>query len=159
MKRVLVMIAMLLVAGATLSVPGAPAAGAAGFKVTTDKGRTVGHVAPGPVPSATDRIGVVHDLKAFRGAVYSRQSSSGHVGWPVSDGTSYVAWVQKAGAGRFLVKKVPWAAASGRVVRSSTGRWIAQKKSAGRWVTVGRVHKGCRGQWAAGATRLLLWNR
>jgi hypothetical protein len=153
------MVAMLFAVAVALSASGAPAAGAAGFKVTTDKGRTVGHVAPGPLPTASERIGVVRDLKAFRGAVYSRQTSSGHAGWPVSNGKSYVAWVTKAGPGRFFIKKVPWAAANGRVVRSSTGRWVAQKKSGGRWVTVGGVQKGCRGHWAAGAMRLLLWSR
>jgi hypothetical protein len=159
MKPLLVVLALLLAAGVALSSLGASAAGAAGFKVTTTKGRTVGYVVPGPLPTATDRIGVVRDRKAFKGAVYSRQSGSGRVGWPVSNGRAYVAWVQKSGAGRYLVKRVPWAAASGRVSRSSTGAWIAQKKSGGRWVTVGRVQKGCRGHWAAGAMRLLLWSR
>jgi hypothetical protein len=159
MRRVLVMFAMLLAAAVAVSVPGTPDAGAAEFKVTTVKGRTVGYVAPGPLPAATDRMGVVRDRKAFRGAVYSRQANSGYVGWPVSNGTSYVAWVQKTGARRFLIKKVPWAAAAGRVTLGSMGRWIAQTKSGGRWVTVGRVQKGSRGQWAAGAARLLLWSR
>lgn len=150
--------ALLVVGAATLAFAATPA-GAAQYKVSTKAGKTVGHVAPGPIPDAADRIGIVRGLTAFRGAVYSRQTSSGRVGWPVSNGKSYVAWVHKAAAGRFLVKKAPWAAASGRVSRSSTGVWIAQKKKSGRWVTVGRVQKGCRGQWAAGATRLLLWAR
>ena len=102
---------------------------------------------------------MVRDRKGFTGAVYPRQSNSGYTGWPVSDGASYVAWVQKSGARRFLIKRVPWAAAAGRVTRGSTGRWIAQKKTGGRWITVGRVQKGSRGQWAAGAARLLLWSR
>ena len=159
MKPALVLLAIVLAAGVVLSVSGASAAGAAGFKVTTTKGQSVGYVVPGPLPAATDRIGVVRERKAFKGAVYSRQSSSGRVGWPVSDGRVYVAWVQKSGAGRFLVKRVPWAAAAGRVSRSSSGAWNAQKRSGGRWVTVGRVQKGCRGHWAAGAMRLLLWSR
>jgi uncharacterized protein YcaQ len=101
----------------------------------------------------------VRDLVKFRGAVYSRQSSSGYLGWPVSNGTSYVAWVKKASDRRFVVAKAPWAAAGGRVTKTVSGGWLAQKKVVSSWVTVGRVQKGCRGQWAAGAVRLLLWSR
>jgi hypothetical protein len=133
------------------------AAGAAGYKVTNKSGRTVGRVVPGPLPSSADRIGVVRTLTKVRGAVYSRQSSSGYVGWPVSNGRAYVAWATKAKDSRFLIKKVPWSAASGRATRIASGKWILQKRVKGRWVTVGGVQKGCRGQWAAGAARLLLW--
>ena len=98
----------------------------------------------------------MRDLAKFRGAVYSRRSSSGHVGWPVSNGASYVAWVKKISDRRFVVTKVPGGSASGRATRISSGRWLAQKKVQGRWVTVGRVQKGCPGWWAAGAARLLL---
>ena len=101
----------------------------------------------------------MRDLSKFRGAVYSRQTSSGYAGWPVSNGTSYVAWVTKSSTTRFLVKKVPWGATAGRVTRLSNGRWLAQKRVDGRWRTVGRIQEGCRGQWAAGAARLLLWQR
>jgi hypothetical protein len=151
----LVIVFGVLVLMVTEAVP----AEAAGYKVKTKGGRTLGRVLPGPVPSGAGKIGVVRDRTKFRGAVYSRQSNSGHVGWPVSNGQSYVAWVKKVSAARFLVKKLPWASAAGRVTRISSGAWLAQKKAGGGWVTVGRVQKGCRGQWAAGATRLLLWAR
>ncbi len=152
--------ALLMVLGVLLLlVTVAASAQAAGYTVKTKGGRTVGRVLPGPVPSGADKIGVVRDVAKLRGAVYSRQSSSGYVGWPVSNGTSYVAWVKKASARRYLVKKLPWASTAGRVTRISSGVWLAQKKAGGKWVTVGRVQKGCRGQWAAGATRLLLWAR
>ena len=109
------------------------------------------------MPSPGDRIGVVRDLAKVRGAVYSRQASSGYVGWPVSNGSAYVAWATKASDKRFLIKKAPWSTASGRATRLSSGWWLAQKKVSGRWVTIGRIQKGCRGHWAAGAARLLLW--
>lgn len=144
-----------LVLMATVATP----ADAADYKVKTKGGRTLGRVLPGPVPSGADKIGLVRDRTKFRGAVYSRQSNSGQVGWPVSNGQSYVAWVKKVSATRFVVKKLPWGSTAGRVTRISSGVWLAQKKAGGRWVTVGRVQKGCRGQWAAGATRLLLWAR
>ena len=134
-------------------------AAAAGYAVKSKAGRTLGRVLPGPVPSGADKIGVVRDRTRFRGAVYSRQSNSGYVGWPVSNGQSYVAWVKKVSATRFLVKKLPWASTAGRVTRIASGVWLAQKRASDKWVTVGRVQKGCRGQWAAGATRLLLWAR
>lgn len=146
------MIGVLLLLAAVASV-----ASAAGYTVTNPSGRAVGRVVPGPDPGQADRIGVVRDLSKFRGAVYSRQSSSGYVGWPVSNGRSYIAWVKKVGDGRFVVQSAPWAATGGRVTRTSSGRWLAQKKTNGRWVTLGRVQEGCRGQWAAGAARLLLW--
>ena len=134
-----------------------PMAGATDYKVTKNSGRTVGRVVPGPVPSPGDRIGVVRDLAKVRGAVYSRQSSSGYWGWPVSNGRAYVAWATKASSSRFLIKELPWSSASGRATRISSGWWIAQKKVNGRWVTIGRIQEGCRGHWAAGAARLLLW--
>jgi hypothetical protein len=150
--------AIVALAGALLLLAAVPSiASAAGYSVTTVDGRAAGRVVPGPDPGQGDRIGVVHDLSKFRGAVYSKQSSSGSVGWPVSNGSSYVAWVKKVSDTRFVVKKVAWGATAGRVTKTSSGRWLAQKKVATRWVTIGRVQKGCRGQWAAGAARLLLW--
>lgn len=157
MRRGSIMIAFI---GALFAAAALPAAAAAtDYKVTSKAGRTVGVVRPGPKPDGADRIGIVRDLSRYRGAVYSRQSSSGYWGWPVSNGSSYVAWIRKASNSRFLVKKVPWGAAVGRAVKTSTGRWLAQKKRDGRWVTIGRVQKGSRGPWAAGAARLLLWSR
>ena len=150
-------IALVVAAGALALLASVPAVAAADYKVTNKSGRTVGRVVPGPEPSPADRIGVVRDLSKLRGAVYSRQSSSGYVGWPVSNRSGYVAWVKKASNSRFLIKKAPWSAASGRATRLSSGQWLAQKKVNGRWVAIGRVQKGCRGQWAAGAARLLLW--
>lgn len=155
MRRV---IAILALTGAVLLLAAAPAV-AAEYRVTKASGALAGRVAPGPDPGQGDRIGIVRDLSKFRGAVYSRQTSSGYAGWPVSNGTSYVAWVTKSSTTRFLVKKVPWGATAGRVTRLSNGRWLAQKRVDGRWRTVGRIQEGCRGQWAAGAARLLLWQR
>ena len=150
-------IVMLAVIGAVLLIAAAPGgAGATEYKVTNKSGRTVGRVVPGPIPDQGDRIGVVRDLAKLRGAVYSRQASSGHVGWPVSNGTSYVAWVKKVSDRTFVVARVPGGSASGRATKISTGQWLAQKKVQGRWATIGRVQNGCPGQWAAGAARLLL---
>jgi hypothetical protein len=149
---------VLTVVGALLLLAAVPVgAAAAKYKVTHKTGRVAGRVVPGPAPDQADRIGVVYDVGRFRGAVYSRQTSSGYVGWPVSNGSSYIAWVTKAGGKRFLVKKVPWAAAVGRATKMSTGTWLAQKKVHGRWVTTGKIQKGCLGRWAAGAAMLLLW--
>ena len=146
--------------GALLLSAAVPAVAAAtDYKVTTKSGRKVGVVRPGPRPEGADRIGIVRDRSKYRGAVYSRQNSSGYWGWPVSNTSTYVAWIRKASDRRFLIKKVPWGAAVGRAVKTSSGRWLAQKKSNGKWRTIGRVQKGCRGQWAAGAARLLLWSR
>ncbi len=154
MRRGIVILALI---GAVLLIAAAPGgAWATEYKVTNKSGRTVGRVVPGPIPDQGDRIGVVRDLTKFRGAVYSRQASSGHVGWPVSNGTSYVAWVKKISSRKFVVTKVPGGSASVRVTKISSGRWLAQKKIQGRWATIGRVPKGCPGQWAAGAARLLL---
>jgi hypothetical protein len=151
-------ITILAAAGVLLLLVAAPAV-AAEYRVTKASGALAGRVLPGPDPGQGDRIGVVRDLSGFRGAVYPRQASSGYVGWPVSNGTSYIAWVRKSSTTRFLVKKVPWGATAGRVTRLSSGRWLAQKRVDGRWRTVGRIQEGCRGQWAAGAARLLLWQR
>ncbi len=150
---------LLVLCGLVLLVAVPGVASAAGYKVWRPSGKTVGRVVPGPVPDQGDRIGVVRDLSRFRGAVYSRQSSSGHWGWPVSNGKSYVAWIKKNKVTRFTWLKVPGGPAVGRVTRAADGKWLAQKKSGGRWVTIGRVQRGCRGQWAAGAARLLLWSR
>ncbi len=151
-------IGMLALAGAVFALAAAPAF-AVEYQVTKASGARAGRVVPGPDPGQGDRIGTIYDLSRFRGAVYSRQTSSGYVGWPVSNGTSYVAWVKKSSTSRFLVKKVPWGATAGRVTQLASGRWLAQKRVDGRWRTVGRIQAGCRGQWAAGAARLLLWQR
>ncbi len=149
--------AILAVVGAVLLMAAVPSSAAATYyKVTNKSGRTVGRVVPGPVPDQGDRIGVVRNLTRFRGAVYSRQTSSGHVGWPVSNGSGYVAWVKKVSTRRFVLAKLPGGRAVYRATKLSSGRWLAQKKVKGRWATVGRIQKGCRGQWAAGAARLLL---
>lgn len=153
MRRAIIILAL---TGSLLLLAAAPAV-AADYRVTRVSGSLAGRVLPGPDPGQGDRIGIVRDLSKFRGAVYSRQTSSGYVGWPVSNGTSYVAWVKKASTSRFLVKKVPWGATAGRVTKLSSGRWLAQKRVNGRWRTMGRIQAGCRGQWAAGAVRLLLW--
>ena len=151
-------IAVALAAVALVVLAIAPPQAAADYKVTKNCGRTVGRVVPGPVPSPGDDLGVVRrDLAKVRGAVYSRQSSSGYWGWPVSNGSAYVAWATKASSSRFLIKKLPWSSASGRATKLSSGWWIAQKKVEGRWVTIGTIQEGCRGHWAAGAARLLLW--
>jgi hypothetical protein len=159
MRREIVILAVMgaLFVGAAVAVPGI--AMAAEYKVTNKSGRTVGKVVPGPVPDQGDRIGIVRNRVKYRGAVYSRQSSSGYLGWPVSNTSSYIAWVKKVSNRRFVVKKVPWGTAVGRATKMTSGRWLLQKKSGGRWATIGRVQKGCRGQWAAGAARLLLWSR
>jgi hypothetical protein len=150
--------AFLVVLSALLMCMAVPAgASAAGYKVWKASGSAAGRVVPGPVPDQGSRIGVIRDLSKFRGAVYSKQTSSGHRGWPVSNGSSYVSWVKQVSRTRFAVTKVPGGSAAGRVTRISNGNWLAQKRSSGRWVTVGRVQKGCRGHWAAGALRLLLW--
>jgi len=151
-------ITILALTGAVLLLAAAPAV-ATEFRVTKASGSLAGRVLPGPNPGQGDRIGIMRDLSKFRGAVYSRQTSSGYVGWPVSNGTSYIAWVKKSSTTRFLVKKVPWGATTGRVTKLSSGRWLAQRRVNGRWRAVGRIQEGCRGQWAAGATRLLLWQR
>lgn len=150
-----------LVALSTLLLLAAAPAGASAtqYKVWKASGAAAGRVVPGPVPDQGSRIGVIRDLSKFRGAVYSKQTSSGYRGWPVSNGSSYVAWVKQVSKTRFAVTKVPGGPATVRVTRISNGNWLAEKRSSGNWVTIGRVQKGCLGQWAAGAARLLLWKR
>ena len=149
---------LLVLLSTLLLVTAVPAAASATqYKVWKRSGAAAGRVVPGPVPDQGSRIGVIRDLSKFRGAVYSKQTSSGYRGWPVSNGSSYVCWIKQVSKTRFAVTKVPGGRTAGRVTRISNGNWLAQKKSSGNWVTVGRVQKGCRGHWAAGALRLLLW--
>ena len=151
-------LSVLVVLPALLMLTAVPvAASATQYKVWKASGATAGRVVPGPVPDQGSRIGVIRDLSKFRGAVYSKQTSSGYRGWPVSNGSSYVSWVKQVSKTRFAVTKVPGGPVAGRVTRISNGNWLAQKKSSGSWATVGRVQKRCRGHWAAGALRLLLW--
>jgi hypothetical protein len=152
-------ITMAVLAAFALSLAIPAAASATDYKVRTKGGRVVGVVRPGAKPEGADRIGTIRDRDSYRGAVYSRQNSSGYWGWPVANTSKYVAWVRRASAKRFFVKKLPWSRAVGRAVQISSGTWLAQKKVNGKWRTIGRVQKGCKGRWAAGAARLLLWSR
>ena len=146
MKRLALLGATLAVA--TLLVAPA-AASAATYKVKNSAGHTVGTVRP---------LGAYYaQVKNASGSkVGSVATEDGY--WLVElpnhalitltrlSSTVWVVNAQGANPGPYV----------GRA-RHAGSSWALQKKLSGKWVTKGKVSGRCKGQFAAGALRLLLW--
>jgi hypothetical protein len=136
------------------------AASAARWQIFDNSGKPVGSVVNG-LNDAGSPCGWIRTGGSVVANVY-RFTADGFDGWIVSPGTGATpkgSGILRETPTRFTLGRLDGSRSVARAVKVPAGYWVLSRKANGAWARVGSVRGGCRGAWAAGATRLLLWRR
>lgn len=148
MKR-LSLLAVTLAAATLLVAPAA--ASAATYRVRDSAGHTIGTVRPqgayyAQVKNASgSQVGSVATEDGYS-LVFFSDATLPYITLSRLSGTVWVVNAHGANPGHYV----------GRA-RHAGSSWALQKKLRGKWVTKGKVSGACKGRFAVGALRLLLW--
>jgi hypothetical protein len=141
-----------------LAVPAA--ASAARWRVFDNSGDPVGSVVNGLNDAGSPR-GWIRTGGNVVANVY-RYAAGGFDGWMLSPGvgeTPKEFGILRKTPTRFTVGRLGGSHPVARAVKVAAGYWVLSRKANGRWTRVGSVRGGCKGAWASGAARELLWRR
>jgi hypothetical protein len=137
-----------------------PAAAAARWQVFDNSGEPVGSVVNG-LNDAGSPCGWIRAGGRVVANVY-RVRESGFDGWMLSPGageTPKQSGILRKTPTRFTLGSPDGSDPTVRAVKLAAGYWVLCRKVNRAWTRVGSVRGGCKGAWAAGAARELLWQR
>jgi hypothetical protein len=137
-----------------------PAAWAARWQVFDNAGKPVGSVVDG-LNDAGSPCGWIRTGGHVVANVY-RVTTGGFDGWMLSPGageTPKKYGILRKTPARFTLGRVDGSRPTVRAVKVKAGYWLLSEKVNGTWTRVGSTRGGCKGAWAAGAARELLWRK
>jgi hypothetical protein len=136
------------------------AASAARWQVCDNSGKPVGSVING-LNDAGSPCGWIRTGGSVVANIY-RFTAGGFDGWMVSPGageTPKESGILRKTPTRFTLGRLDGSRPVARAVKVAAGYWVLSRKANGTWTRAGSVRGGCKGAWAAGAARLLLWRK
>lgn len=157
--RIRVTTAFALTASVLLLALPAPAS-AARWRVFDNSGAPVGSVVNG-LNDAGSPCGWIRTGGDVVANVY-RLAAGGFDGWMVSPGVGERPrkfGILRKTPTRFTLGRLDGSAPTVRAVKVAAGYWVLSQKMDRVWTRAGSVRGGCKGAWAAGAARQLLWRK
>jgi hypothetical protein len=152
--------AVLLLTASVLLLALPSAASAARWQVFNNSNAPVGSVVNG-LNDAGSPCGWIRTGGKVVANVY-RVTAGSFDGWMLSPGVNETPkkfGILRKTPTRFTLGRRDGSDPTVRAIKVTAGYWVLNQKVNGTWTRVGSVRGGCKGAWAAGAARLLLWRK